>query len=71
LKTKIIINPDNNFVAEIDKALKDNDGYCPCRLAHTPENKCICQEFREQEVGECHCGKYIKVPLTNNEGESE
>ena len=44
----------------LDK-LKENDGYCPCRIEHTPDTKCMCKEFREQtNTGTCHCGLYIK-----------
>ena len=46
---------------EIQRKLKENDGYCPCRLVKTPDTKCICKEFREQKSGECHCGLYIKT----------
>lgn len=60
--TKIIVNPDKEVVEKIRKKLKENEGYCPCRLKKTPETKCICKEFLEQaEEGECHCGLYIKV----------
>lgn len=46
-------------VAEL---VKQNDGYCPCAVFHTPDTKCICKEFREQEEpGLCHCGRYAKV----------
>ena len=39
-----------------------NDGYCPCAVFKTPDTKCICKEFREQEEpGLCHCGRYGKV----------
>jgi hypothetical protein len=38
-----------------------NDGYCPCAVFKTPDTKCICKEFREQESGVCHCGRYEKV----------
>ena len=44
----------------LDK-LKENDGYCPCRIEQTPDTKCMCKEFREQEEGECHCGLYVKI----------
>ena len=44
----------------LDK-LKENDGYCPCRIEQTPDTKCMCKEFREQtNAGTCHCGLYIK-----------
>ena len=38
-----------------------NDGYCPCAIQKTPDTKCICKEFMEQESGLCHCGRYEKV----------
>lgn len=39
-----------------------NDGYCPCAIQKTPDTKCICKEFREQETeGPCLCGRYMKV----------
>ena len=58
---KIKVVNDAEHVANIRQALKDNDGYCPCRLTKTEDTKCICKEFLEQEDGECHCGLYIKV----------
>lgn len=59
---KVILNPDNEIVKMVREALKDNDGYCPCKIIHIPENKCMCKDFREQEEeGQCHCGLYIKV----------
>ena len=58
---KIILNPDKEEAERILHAVKENDGYCPCRLLRIPENKCICQEFKEQEEGYCHCGLYLKV----------
>lgn len=39
-----------------------NNGYCPCAVEKTPDTRCMCKEFREQEeVGPCHCGRYEKV----------
>ena len=58
---KIIVNPDKELVDIIRQKLKENNGYCPCRLHKTEETKCICKEFKEQDSGECHCGLYIKV----------
>jgi len=57
----IKLNPDKEFVKEFKEKLKENDGYCPCRLFKNPDTKCICKEFREQEEGECHCGLYYKI----------
>ena len=62
---KVKLNPDEEVVKMIKEGLKAKDGYCPCRLARTPENKCICQEFRAQIAdpefeGFCHCMLYYK-----------
>ena len=43
------------------KQLKDNGGYCPCSVKKTPDTKCKCKSFREQETaGYCHCGLFYK-----------
>lgn len=51
---------NKELVEEIKTKLKENGGFCPCRLERTPDTKCMCKEFREQESGECHCGLFIK-----------
>lgn len=62
---KVIQNPDKEIVDEIRKKLKENDGYCPCVLTRRPEDKCMCENFKDQlrknELGECHCGLYVIV----------
>lgn len=58
---RITTNTDKQLVEEIRKRLRDNDGYCPCRLKKTADTKCMCKEFLEQEEGECHCGLYVKL----------
>ena len=59
---KIILNPDKKLVAEIEAELNENGGYCPCVLEKSPDTKCICKAFREQNhPGECHCGRFVKV----------
>ncbi len=67
---KVIMNPDEEYVKEIKDGLKDNNGYCPCRLIHIQKYKCMCEEFREMiknnQPGTCHCGLYI---LVEEEGE--
>ncbi len=62
---KISLNPDAQVVATIKEGLKAKGGYCPCRLARTEDNKCMCKEFREQIAdpefeGFCHCQLYYK-----------
>jgi ferredoxin-thioredoxin reductase catalytic subunit len=56
----IKVTQDKELESTIRKALKDNDGYCPCRVQKTEDTKCMCKEFREQTSGECHCGLYYK-----------
>lgn len=51
------------------KKVKENDGYCPCKLVKTPKTKCMCQEFisltkelkqeQNDKVVICHCGAYV------------
>lgn len=60
-KTKIIVNDNKVLVDEVRQALAANDGYCPCKLFHNADTKCMCRNFREQSVGQCHCGLYIKI----------
>lgn len=59
---KIKLNPDATKVAEIRQRLKENDGYCPCRISKTDDTKCMCKQFRDfQEEGYCHCELYYKT----------
>ena len=59
---RIKISDNKEVVEEARKKLKENSGYCPCKLFKNEDTKCICKEFREQtELGECHCGLYVKV----------
>jgi ferredoxin-thioredoxin reductase catalytic subunit len=60
------LNEDKEMVKMIREGLKKKDGYCPCRLEKIPENKCMCQEFRNQIAdpefeGYCHCMLYYKT----------
>ena len=57
---KITLNPDKEIVKTIREGLKAKNGYCPCKLLKTEDNKCMCKEFREQVEdpsfeGFCHC----------------
>lgn len=59
---RIKVSDNKEAVKEVRKKLKENSGYCPCKLFKNEDTKCICKEFREQtELGECHCGLYVKV----------
>ena len=60
---KIRLNDNQEIVQTIREGLRRTGGYCPCRLEKTPENKCMCQEFRDQVADEnfegyCHCMLY-------------
>lgn len=59
-------NRDKDLVAEIQKKLKENDGYCPCKITKSEDTKCMCKEFKQQIKdgvdGECHCGLYENCP---------
>ena len=62
---KITLNPDKEIVKTIREGLKAKNGYCPCKLLKTEDNKCMCKEFREQVEdpsfeGFCHCKLYYK-----------
>lgn len=63
---KIILNTDEQVVKTVKEGLERTGGFCPCRLQRTPENKCMCREFREQIKdpdfeGYCHCMLYYKI----------
>ncbi len=62
---KVRLNEDAEVVRDIREGLRRTGGYCPCRVQQTPENKCICKEFKEQIAdpnfeGYCHCRLYYK-----------
>ena len=68
---KIIFNDEISKEAreKILQAIKDNGGYCPCRIEKTKDNLCQCKEFRDAELifqqkkryVICYCGLYKKV----------
>ena len=58
-------NENKELVAQIQEGLRRKEGYCPCRLERTPDNKSMCKEFRDQIAdpnfeGYCHCLLYYK-----------
>ena len=53
-------------VREVEPSIKvlvwENKGYCPCAIEHTPDTKCPCKAFREQQTpGLCRCGRFEKL----------
>lgn len=62
---KVTENENKEIVKKIREGLEKTGGYCPCRIQRTPENKCMCEEFRRQIAdpdfeGYCHCLLYYK-----------
>ena len=62
---KIVINPDKDFVREMKRALRANNGFCPCALEKSKDTKCMCKDFREMESGTCTCGLYTKTEVAS------
>lgn len=58
---KIKVSDNAELVNKIRASLKERHGLCPGKVIDAPENYCMCKEFLEQGVGECHCGLYIKT----------
>lgn len=60
---RVFLNADREFVDEVRKAIKDNNGYCPCALQKTRDTKCKCKDFRDKVdagvEGSCNCGLFI------------
>ena len=59
---KVRLNTNKQIVKEVQEALKETEGYCPCAIVKNNDTKCMCKEFREQMShnieGKCHCGLY-------------
>ena len=69
LPANVKFNSDQKFVERLQSVMQKNGGYCPCRIQRTPENICICTEFRQQIAdpefeGYCHCQLFFKKMLT-------
>ena len=65
LPTGVKLNPNSKVVERLLEVMKNNGGYCPCRILRTEENRCICEEFKQQIAdpgfeGFCHCKLYYK-----------
>jgi len=58
---KVKTSDNIELVNQIRAKLKERQGLCPQKQEDAPENHCMCKEFLEQGVGECHCGLYIKT----------
>lgn len=60
---KFRVTDDIELKEKIRQAIKENGGYCPCKLEQNENTKYICKEFLEQGLGPCHCGLYIKEEI--------
>ena len=61
MKIKSIYDEDTANI--IRQQIKNNGGYCISKTMKNENTKCMCKEFLEQGVGECHCGLYIKTEV--------
>lgn len=73
---KITENENKEIVKKVREGLERTGGYCPCRIQHTPENKCMCEEFRRQIAdpnfeGYCHCMLYFKSKRSESAAETD
>lgn len=69
--TIVHTNADKEFVEQMRKKIRANNGYCPCALEKSPDTKCMCKEFRSMESGTCHCGLYTKEIKESNSWKSK
>ena len=54
-----MLNPNDKIVKSITKAIKRNDGNCPCVHTEPCEDLvCPCSDYREKD--KCCCQLYIK-----------
>lgn len=51
------LNSDKEYVKETIEAIKNNGGFCCCKLDRVPENKCKCKDMRENQI--CCCDLYV------------
>ena len=62
---KIIKNPDKEIYESATKAVKNADGYCPCRLKRDQSTKCMCEDFKNQQTeGFCYCLRFCKKEVS-------
>lgn len=66
---KVIMNPDEEFVYNLQKRIKNNNKYCPCQLKKNKDTKCPCKIFRDTQ--ECMCGLYIRIEVEEDDSVKE
>lgn len=65
LPDNVRLTDNREYAEKLHAVMKSNGGFCPCRLQHTEENRCICSEFQAQMSdpefeGFCHCKLFYK-----------
>lgn len=53
----IRLNPDKEIVDMVRAYQRAHSGDCPCTI----DAKCMCDNFKQQESGWCHCLLYEKT----------
>lgn len=56
------LSDDAEAVRVVREGLAITGGYCPCKVPHTEDNRCICRNTRD--TGECECGLYVSPERT-------
>ena len=58
-KEGFILNPNDNIVNGIFRALEKNDGHCPCvHPERDGHDQCPCHDWLANS--KCYCGLYVK-----------
>ena len=52
---------DKRTERAIKQDINDNGGYCPCKVEHTEDTKCMCKNFKDMDNGVCICKLFIKT----------
>ena len=64
MATEYEMMPSPDFIhrKKVEEAIKDNGGYCCCKIEKSEDTLCPCKEFRDQnKTGFCGCGRYYKI----------
>lgn len=56
----LTLNPDKEVRTLAIAGVRSRGGYCPCKVARIPVNRCICENTKK--TGICECGLYVRVP---------
>ena len=70
---KAKLNPAGVFVRNLKKRIKQNNGYCPCKLLKTPDTKCQIGPVKvalviPAEIGDKGFKHHVPVPAASHPG---